>query len=333
MTTFQDASLGFAPETVFGTFVPPIRHLEFVDEGLDLKKGIKQGQGLRVGGRVDRSGRRVVVTRDAGGPVKVEAASKGLGLWYQFLMGAGTSTLVSGTTYQQLFTLADIMPMISLQRGLPRVDGTVACHSFKGCTANSVEFSFPVADLLTLNADVDSRDVDLTQSYTSPTYAANPSLFSFAGASFSTGAITAPTATALASAPTSLGMIRGGSLKIDHKLKQDRFNAGGGGLKSRQPVGKRDITGKITVELDTTIDFVAAIIADTPLSLLLNWTAGALSTGLETIQLVLPEIKLDGLPKVNGTDLITHDVSFTVLDNLTAAQPVWLVVRTADSAL
>jgi hypothetical protein len=66
----------------------------------------------------------------------------------------------------------------------------------------------------------------------------------------------------------------------------------------------------------------------------LNLTGGALSTGTETLQIVLPEVKFDGeLPKTNGTDLVTATLSFAVLDNLTAAQPIWVVTRTADTAL
>lgn len=334
MASFQDASIGFGAEATYGTPVTPTRWLEYTSESFGLNKTIKQGVGLRVGSRVARSGRRVVVTRDGGGTVELEANSKGLGLWLQNLIGAASSTLVIGTTYQQNFTLADTMPMFTLQRGLPRIDGTIAAHTFVGCTAKSVEFDFAQADILKIKADVDAQDFQTTPAYTSPSYATGANLFSFVGASISTGTLTAPTTTALASAVTSLGMIRGGSVKIDHALKVDRFNAGGAGLKSRPTVGLRAISGKVTVEHDNTFDWVAAINAETPMSLVLTWSAGSLSTGNETIQIVLPEIKLDGaLPVTNGTDLITHDVSFQVLDNLTAAQPIWVVVRTADTAL
>lgn len=335
MASFQDASIGFGPEVTFGTIVTPTRWLEFITESFDLKKMIKQGQGLRVGSRVGRSGRRVVVTREAGGSIEMEAISKGLGLWLQSLMGAATSTLVSGTTWQQVFTLADVMPMFTLQRGLPRVDGTVAAHTFSGCTASTVEFDFPSADLVKIKADIDARDVSTVTAYTTPTYAAGASLFSFAGASITTGALTAPTTVALASSPTSLATVRGGSVKIDHKLTTNRFNAGAAGLKSRQPVGLREVSGKLTIEHDQTFDFVAAINAETPMNLIFTWTTPvALSVGFETLQIVIPEVKLDGsFPKANGTDLITHDVTFQGLDNLTAAQPIWLVCRTSDAAL
>ena len=63
-------------------------------------------------------------------------------------------------------------------------------------------------------------------------------------------------------------------------------------------------------------------------------TGGALSTGVETLQFVLPEVRLDkGTPNSNGPDLITVDYDLRVMDNLSAAQPLWVVWRTADNAL
>ena len=95
----------------------------------------------------------------------------------------------------------------------------------------------------------------------------------------------------------------------------------------------REITGSLVVEYDSAT-FRDAILADTPMSLILNFTGGALSAGTEQLQVVLPEIKLDGkLPAANGGDEILLEIDFTVLDNLSAAQPMWVVCRTADAAL
>ena len=145
---------------------------------------------------------------------------------------------------------------------------------------------------------------------------------------------TAPTATALATGGTAVANVRDFSLKVDHKIQGGRFNFGGSGKKSIPTYGLRDISGKMTIEYtDTAIR--DAYIADTPLALTLTFTTTeALSTGFSTFQIVLPEIKLNGeIPKTNGTDLIELSVDFDVLDNLTATQPLWLVVRTADAAL
>lgn len=337
MVSTADASIGFGTETTYKTGVTPTRWVEYTDEGLDWDKNVKQGKGLRVGGRVARSARRVVPTAEGSGDFSMECTSKGMGLLWSYLMGAGTSTLVSAATYQQVFTLADLLPSFTLQKGVPHIntDGslTVDAYTFLGATCDSFEIDFTNADILTLKVTTDIADVTTGTAYTAPSYAATPSLFHFAGGSISTGTFTAPTTTVLASAATPLGSIRGGSLTVNHNTTQDRYNFNGGGRKDKPTVGLRDISGKMDVEYSGTA-FRDAVLNETPMSLVLTYTAAALGTGLETLQIALPELKFDSeLPKTNGTDLITQSMAFAVLDNLSAAQPIWIVTRTGDTAL
>ena len=126
MVTFQDCSIGYATESTYKTGVTPTRWLEFNEESINWDKSIKQGEGLRVGARVARSARRVVTSAAGGGDFSSYAQTKGQGLLWSYAMGSGTSTLVGGTTYQQLFTLGTDDPAsFTLQKGLPRVGGTV----------------------------------------------------------------------------------------------------------------------------------------------------------------------------------------------------------------
>lgn len=333
MTTTQDCSVGIVNEASFGVGLTVTRFLEFVSETIDFRKNIVQGQGLRVGSRVARSARRVVTTADAGGDLTVECISKGMGLLWAACLGSGSSTLVGGTTYQQVFTLGDAPTSITLQKGLPRVDGTVDPYTFTGGMVDSWEFAFGNAEIPTLKSTLDFKDVTTATAYAAPSYAASPNLFSFAGASLSTGTLTAPTATALGSAATAVANVRGGSIQVANSIRGDRYNIGGAGRKAQQIVGLRDISGRLDVEYDSAT-FRDAVLNETPMSLVLTYTGGALSTGNETLQVILPEIKLDGeLPKSNGGDLIMQPIAFKGLDNLTAAQPIWVVTRTADSAL
>jgi hypothetical protein len=333
MTTTQDASLGFAVETTYKTGVTVGRWLEYVDESIDWNKNVKQGVGLRVGGRVARSGRRVVPSADAGGDFTVEAASKGLGLLWQFGLGSGVSTLVSGSTYQQLFTLGDTPSSITLQKGLPEVGGTVDAYTFLGVTCDTLEIDCPNTDIVRAKVTIDGGDLTTATGYAAPSYPASPNLFHFANGSISNGTLTAPTTTALASAATPVADIRDFNVVVNHNSMQNRYNFGGGGRKAKPPMGLRGISGKLTAEYDATT-WRDAVLNETPMCLVLTFTAGALSTGVETLQIVLPEVKFNTeLPKTNSTDLITESMSFDVLDNLSAAQPIWIVTRTSDAAL
>lgn len=337
MTTTQDCSVGIGVESTYKTGVTPTRWFEYIDESLDWSKSIKQGKGLRVAGRVARSGRRVVTSAQGAGDFSMECTSKGMGLLWQALLGTGTSTLVSASTYQQVFTLGDTPSPLTVQKGVVHIDpvtgaGTVDAYTFLGCLVDSWEFDFTNDDIATLKTTLNAGDLTTATAYTAPSYPTSPNLFHFANATLSTGTLTSPTTTALGSAVTPVADVRGGSITVNNNLTT-RYNIGGGGRQARPTMGLRTISGKIDVEYDSTT-FRDAVLADTPMALVLNYTAGALSTGNETLQIILPEIKFDSeLPKTNGTDLIVQSMSFQVLDNLTAAQPIWVVCRTADNAL
>lgn len=335
MATYQDCSVGIAKESTYGTGVTVTRWFEFLSETFDVSKNIVQGKGLRVGSTVARSARRVVPTRDAGGDFTMELTSKGMGLLWEQCMGTATSTLVAGTTYQQVFTFADVMPSATWQKGLPRTDGsTVDAYTFLGGQVDSFEVTFG-NEIGQLACTVDARTVTTGTAYASPSYSSNPTLYHFGNAALYTGTLTAPTSTALASGNSELANVRSGSIKVSHNLHADRYNfsSTAGGLKSKPTVGERVITGSLVVEYDSAT-FRDAVLNETPMLLLVQYTGAALSTGNETLQIVVPEIKLDGkLPSANGGDLITVEIDFVGLDNLTAAKPLWVVARTADTAL
>jgi hypothetical protein len=335
MVSTQDASLGLAVETTYKTGVTPSRWYEFVDASLDFNKQIKQGMGLRVGGRVARSARRVVPAADAGGDFTVECTSKGMGLLWQACLGTGSSTLTSGSVYQQLFTLGDNPSSLTIQKGVVEAGLTVDAYTFLGCMVSAWEFDFPNADICSLKVTIDAGDLDTATSYASPSYATSPALFEFSGGTISTGTLTAPTSTTLASATTALADVRSGTVSCANNLTADRFNLGGGGRKSKPTVGLRGITGTLAVEYDST-DFRDAVLDDSPMCIVLDFaaTAETLGAGHPHLQVVLPEVKFDSeIAKTNGTDLVVQNMSFSVLDNLSAAQPIWVVMTTADTEL
>jgi hypothetical protein len=335
VATTQDASIGVATESTYKTVVTPTRWYEFTDESLNWDKSIKQGVGLRVGARVARSARRVITSAKGNGDFTIEATSKGMGLLWSYCLGSSTSTLVSGSTYQQVHTLttSPSLPSFTLQKGVVEVAGTVDAYTYSGCTASQWEFAFPNDDICTLKVTADMGNLTTATSYAAPTYPSSPSLFHFAGGSVTSGTLTAPTTTTLASSTTTLANIRGGSVSGNNNLSQ-RLNMDGTGRQQKPTVGLAEISGSLEVEYDSTT-FRDAVINDTPMALVLNFvTPTALTTGVETLQIVLPEVKFDNqLPETNGADLITQDMNFAVLDNLTAAQPIWVVQRTSDTAL
>lgn len=327
MTTPQDCSVGLGVESVYGTAVARTRWFEFLDESFNFVKNVKQGVGLRVGSRVARSGRRVVASAEGSGDLTIEAVTKGLGLLWQLGLGSGTSTLVSAGLYQQVFTLGDAMPSATIQKGIPRADGTVDAYTFTGCMVESLTIDCPNADNVKVKTSWNAKDMTTATAYTAPSYATGPSVFTFAHGAVYSGALTAPTATALGSAATPVASIRSGSITIKHNLKTDRYNCGGGGRKEKPFAGVREISGSMVAEYADTA-FRDAIVNDTSMTLVKTFTSGA-----DVLQIVIPDVRFDGDIVKASTDLAMQDIKWTGLDGLTAAQPIWIVCRTADTAL
>lgn len=327
MTTPQDCSVGLGVESVYGTAVARTRWFEFLDESFNFVKNVKQGVGLRVGSRVARSGRRVVASAEGSGDLTIEAVTKGLGLLWQLGLGSGTSTLVSAGLYQQVFTLGDVMPSATIQKGIPRADGTVDAYTFTGCMVESLTIDCPNSDNVKVKTSWNAKDMTTGAAYTAPSYATGPSVFTFAHGAVYSGALTAPTATALGSAATPVASIRSGSITIKHNLKTDRYNCGGGGRKEKPFAGIREISGSLVAEYADAA-FRDAIVNDTSMTLVKTFTAGA-----DVLQIVIPDVRFDGDIVKASTDLAMQDIKWTGLDGLTAAQPIWIVCRTADTAL
>lgn len=334
MASPQDNGVVFGVESTFGTIPTLNRWVERLPGSqFKLNKKIVQGDGLRVGSRVARSTRRVITRYDPTVSLPFEAQSKGQGLLWQALMGAGTSTLVSGSTFQQLFTFGDTPPSIAAQNSLYNAGtGVMDKWTYPGLMCDSFDLNFDNGDIVKVASSWLGKSglPDTSTAIPAFTAAAVSSLFSTLAGVITTGTLTAPTATALASAPTTVAEVRGGSISVNNNLRK-RPNIGG----DAKPIpGIRQPTGKLDIEYASST-FVNAVLNDTPLNLILTWSGAALSTGLETLQIVIPEIKFDeDLAQDNGPDDVPMiGAQFTGLDNLTAAQPMWVVVRTSDNAL
>lgn len=342
MTIQADASIGLKQETTYGTAVVVDRFLEFTSESLDFDRDYYQGVGLRPGRRAARSGRRVL-SRDGGkGDIELEVPSRGLGTFLQAIFGVGTSTLVSAGLYQQLFTPThnDYLPSFTIQEGVPRLGAnTVDTQTYLGSECESAEFSVSNSDVLKLKTTWRSKEVQTGIAYAVPTYPTPIDLFSFVGAQLTVGgSVTVPTTTALATGGTSVADVRDFSISYDNKLDDNKGNLGGAGKRTRQSaVQLADIKGKLTAEYDSTA-FRDALASNTPLALVATFTASAaadiVSGKKPVLQIVCPDVRFNGeLAKVSGTDVITQSMDFTAYDNLVAAEPIYVAVQTADTAL
>lgn len=341
MTTQLDASIGIGKESTFGTAVVVDRFYEFVDEKFEWKPTFVQGQGLRVGARLARNDRRKLGKSEAEGELNIEAVSKGIGRLLEAALGASTSTMIAaGPGYQQNHTLTttDPLPSYTIQKGTPPIGGgATSALTFTGAVCKSLELSCSAGDILQMKISFACRDVVSNIGYAAPSYPAAPELFTFVDAAITIGGtVTQPTTTALATGGTAVANITEWSFSIDNKLDDGGFGFGGAGKRGRkQVVGMAEAKGKITAEYtDNTLR--DAYLNQTPLSMVVTFqsTVSIAAGVFPTLQVVLPLIKLEGeLPKSNGGKPITQSIDYTVLDPATAAAPVTIVYRTADTTI
>jgi hypothetical protein len=335
MPTPYDCSINVAKEVTYGTALAGTTAYEFNSEGFDYEPNRVQGMGLRVNGRVARSGRRVETTKQAVGSLEVDAQTKGMSRLLEAAVGSGTSTLVSGSTYQHNYVFADVPPSLCVQKSVPRADGTIDPYTYAGVMVNSWELNVANDDIAKFSFDFDVRSLDTARAFDALTYPTTPNLYHFGQAAITIGgAVTVPTTTALATGGTAATDVRDFTLSVNNNLKDDRFNFGASGLKAKPTVGLREVTGKFTAEYTATT-YRAAFIADTDLAITVTLTSSeALSSGFATLQVVIPIARLESaIPVANSGDLVTVEHTFTVLDGQVAAQPLYLVLRTSDVAV
>lgn len=335
MGNLQDASINVKPQSVFGTPATPDRAFEFLpNDTLDWNWTLVQGEGLRVGSFVDRSARQVAPVGEGDGDLTMEVMSKGFGYWWQACLGTVTSTLVSGATFQQVHSWASTPADLTVQKATVRADGTVDPVTFANCAIDSWELSFENSGLVKLKVTLDIGDYSTATGFATLVYATTPNLFHFGNWTLATGTLTAATTTALASAVTPLTNVRSLTITANRNPVDDRFNALGTGRKSQQIGTKFDLQAAIEFEY-TSITQRDAYLLRTAQTLVSTVTGGALSTGLETLQVVIGEMKAmpgGGIPQTNDTGLIVQSLTFNILDNLTAA-PIQIVTRTADTTV
>lgn len=338
MASILDHQLMMGDETTYGTPVTPTKGYEYAaGDGMDYRPNRVQSESLRPGQVGPRKARRVTPNGDYGGTFNTEVLSRGYGWLFNKLMGGTpTNTVVSGSVYQVVHTLGGPLKPVTLQQGIPRIaaDGTATVDPFTytGVTFPAWGLTMDNTGVLQLRFDADARDLSTSTAlatYSGPPATAN--LFTFAGASIYGGSYTAATTTALASGATALANVTNWNLDVSRDANVSRFLFGGGGKKAIPVPKLAAVTGTIGIEYTDTV-YRDAYLADTDLVLVATFEAGTLTTGKETLQVIVPNMRLEGeLPKPNG-DVTTASCNFTALEDGT--NPLLQIVqRTLDTTL
>jgi len=349
MAALTDHQAGWAVEGTYGTPVTATKFVPMMESSkMDWDPMPIQPSGLWVGapGGVDRADRRFAGIGQGKGSLVVEAASKGQGTLWQAACGTSTSTLVSGSTYQQVHTptvTGTVLPSLTFQHGIVDNTGTVNPETFAGVTVTDWVLDIPKgagADSsakFTLNLDAKSLStVTGLSTFVGPSGA---SLYSWAGGGIGTttitvgGTLTPPTTNALAS--VSGGTVNGNfssiTLTSNNNVDTGRWVPGG---RNQPTVGKRSHTVKFDYEYNDNV-WRALQISQGVTSLLIDIpTSESLSTGTARLQVAFPAIKINSgaFPEPTPGSTVITSVEAQVLWDGTN-QPFYVVLRTADAAL
>ena len=317
------AQLGIATESTYGTAVTVTRFYEFNSENLKYNKKTVVGQGLRAGGQLPRSQRRVVTTFDASRDFELDLPTRGLGL----LLGHCTGTLASPTTvstgvYSYTFTLADVYgKSMTVEAGVPQYGGTVVSKKLSGAKISQFELSCANGEIAKGKFSIDASGFAMTGSPATASYALQGSVFHFAQ-----GAITID--------GSAVANIKDFTVNVNNTLKTDRYNLGSAGAKAEQGInGFRAITGSMTAEFtDTTL--LTKFLADSSAAIVVTFTGNTIaSTYKETLSITIPAAKFNAdTPNVSGPGVVDLAMTFDGYDDGTN-QPITIVYQSGDSAL
>jgi len=317
------SQLGIAAETTFNTSVTVTRFYEFTSESIQYNKKTAVGMGLRAGGQLPRSQRRVVTTFDAGGDITLDLPTKGLGLLLAQAMGTSPSAVTTTTgVYSYSFTLGDVYGRsFTAQVGVPQYGGTVTPKTVSGAKIQSFELAVATAGIATGKFTLDAASLTTGTSLATASYSASTNLFHFAQ-----GAITLD--------GSSIANVKDFTLTVDNTLKQDRYNLGASGAKAEQVInGFRKVSGKLTAEFTDTTLF-SKFYSDSTAALVLTFTGAVIAGGQsEKLTITIPAAKFNAdTPNVPGPGVIDLAMTFDVYDDGTNA-PLTIAYQTSDSTL
>lgn len=306
-----------APETTYGTYVAPTTAVEATSTLRDTSTYTTSG-GVAAG-RMQRLGsRRVKTALGAEGNLALEVTNKGMGKLLRALMGNSTIVQQGATpAWLQTHTLGDPFGQsLTVQVGVPDLQGVVQPHTYLGCKVTSAEFKCSIGEQLTSTFTLDARELSQAQSLVAASYAVSLSPFHWLQSSLKIGTFGAEAAA---------NGVRGASVTIGRPSRVDRNYAGNAGRKSEPVINDwQPITGSVDVDYMTKAEFADRFHNGTGFSMVWEFIGPVISGAFfETFRITLPGCFLTGdTPQLAGPDIVTGSFPFEWLNDGTNAPKI-----------
>lgn len=363
------ASAAIVPETQYGAVVATPSWTWFEPNSVTPKrtKTTKQSSGLAAGRMVDVAQRRVVVERSgtvempldwcqgshmttllnqisstyAAGTAGSQAA--GGGIW-----SAGARLTPAAPVYGYTHTFRNSIAgrSVAMQVGIPTTDAVLRQYDALGCKPTKYAFSCKAGELLTCATSWDARyiaDPLIDTAYPTastggstqtPYVQATPSYAIAVPWDFANAQIQIGSSIAAASASTPVDGVTGFDFSIERKMKTARQYYGNQGVKD-EPITSDVValTGTLTSDFLNKTYFADAFYSDTPLFLIVTFSAGPMSATTPALQFVVSNAYLnDGSPAAGNKDIVNTSFPFAALWDL-VNEPLTMIIQSTDATV
>jgi len=320
------SQLGFAEEVEYGTAVTPTHFLPVDKASLKEDKTIVQGGGLQ-GSAIQLGARRNTTTVGGSGSLECQLLNRGMGLWFQNMMGTTVTPeqLETTTAYKQTHTFDsdNSGKMLTIQSVIPTTSGVQEPYTYTGCKFTDLELGFEIDKNITLKVGVDAAEVveDVTIAAASYDNTVRPFVGTDLDIFVGDYGSTTP-------AVDAIGVTKV-TVKFERPMKTDRYYAGAGGLKAEPvPNGFVKIDGTISADFVDKTLWADRFKDQEGFSLLLKLVGQPIGTSgySDTVEVTLPCCFLDGeTPAAEGEDVISGDFGFTALWDGTSVPEVVII--------
>lgn len=318
------AQLGMAPETVYGTGVTPTLFIEYDSHSLKPTPGTLETRGSAQ--ITLRSGRFRRYSVSSGGQISFDFMQRSMGKILKQMFGTVVGPTQVGVTeeYTQVHTPALSTGRAGVsatwQAGMPQTDGTVKPFTYAGAKVTAWELKQDVDQNLKVTLTLDTvPTVDTATALAAASYAADLTPLAFIDATVTINAVSVALK----------------SLTLNHTAALDLSRRFLGNTK-KEPLanGEWVFGGSLDKEFEDT-DIYDDFIAGNTAALVATWAYGEIGTTGNPFKLVvtIPELRYDeGMPALNGSEILTQTVPFKALNNGTDAI-ITAEYHTDDTAL
>lgn len=299
------ASVGWAPETTFGTYVAATRHYPVTSFELMKQYGLVDISGVAAGRPAPPD---EVITQEWGtGSMEAQVLYSKFGAWLAHIMGSTATPVQQGGTaaYLQTHPFGDNRGLsFAAQEGLPSRAGTANPYTGLGGKIMSATFACAAGEELKMNLDLWFRQISEAQSLASPSYTQPNLPFNFAQMAVKLGTY---------ASEASVQGVTGMSATIA-RGQAPGFYAGNAGL-SVEPIWNEfaAISGTVDIENVTKADFYDRFQGHTSTSLVWEFvgTTAIAAANFPTFRLTLPKVYFGtaGMT-ISGPDIIKASVPF-----------------------